>query len=332
MTNDIKVWKRLYELSEELKELKPWEHMWSSDYICIEISPQDQVYCIIMGKNKECIGISVYEGESGYGDLVSIDKSYNSSEVRRYVMYEQNCLTWYLGDRDEVLPQQMEIIKELGLKYHGKNAWPFFVCYEKQYYPYTFNDQEAKRFVIVLERLIDVLKDYIDDKIDVNFDDKEMIYVHQENENWIYEAMSLPESYDKYTAIELSDESIYTQLKKQKKTSDELYIDLHYMNSSIEDKQYKKPANALMFLVVDARSQMIVHCELLKPVDDEISVVLNYIIPYILEDGIPSKIYVRNPTVFVAIDNIANECGICLDMNDFSVIDNIYNDMLNMMK
>lgn len=36
------------------------------------------------------------------------------------MMYDQNCLTLSMGDRDEVPFQQKQIIKELGLKYRGR--------------------------------------------------------------------------------------------------------------------------------------------------------------------------------------------------------------------
>ncbi|MEG0591795.1 MAG: hypothetical protein RR512_00695 [Coprobacillus sp.] len=223
------------------------------------------------------------------------------------------------------------MIKELGLKYRGMNAWPFFISYKKQYAPYSFNDDEAKRFVIILERLLDVLISYIDDKIDVDFDKEEMFFAHTVDNKWVYEAMGLPDQEDKFTSVELSDESLYGELQNQKKSFDELYIDLHYMYSSFDNDKYKRPVNALMFLVYDARKQMIVNGQLLNPDDDEISVVLNYLVNYIFDRGIPSKIYVRNPTVFVSIDDIASCCGIKLDMDDFEVIGDIYEEMEYMM-
>ena len=62
MGRNTVVWRKLYKLSDQLQKLKPWEYIWSGDYICIELAPDDVVYCIVMGRNGDCIGLSIYEG------------------------------------------------------------------------------------------------------------------------------------------------------------------------------------------------------------------------------------------------------------------------------
>ena len=45
MGRNTVVWRKLYKLSDQLQKLKPWEYIWSGDYICIELAPDDVVYC-----------------------------------------------------------------------------------------------------------------------------------------------------------------------------------------------------------------------------------------------------------------------------------------------
>lgn len=321
------VWKKMYELSDQLVNMQPWQYLWSEDYVCLELSPDDIVYCTIMGRNKECIGLSFYQGDEGYADLCSLSHTYNDIEVTKYVMFEQNSLTWYLGDREEVPAEQRQIMKKLGLTYEGRNQWPYFISYESQYYPSPINEHEAKRFIKVLEVLIKVLQKYIVEKIDVDFDRGEMIHGYWQDQQWICDAMCVPEEIDKFAPIELSDLSVFHQLKGKIKSKQKLYMDLVYLNSYIEDKMFKKPANALMFIVVDGSSEMILHGEILKPGDDEIEVILSFFVPYLLEKTIPQTICLRNPMIYSAIVDICERCNIDMNMTDFSMIDNIMEEI-----
>lgn len=330
MKKDLGVWKRLYELSDELMSFKPWEHIYSDDFICVELSPDHIVYCTVMGKLGDCIGISIYEDEDGYADLCSLSKEYDNNEVIRYVMFDQNCLTWYMGDRDEVPREQLSIIKELGLKYRGKNQWPYFMRFEKRFMPSSIDHDEARRMIVVLERLIDILKAYVQNEIDVNFEQDEIIFAHEENDNWKYEAMSKPDIVDKYYPVELEDKSIFDELNKQQKTEQCLYIDLICFGA-MKDKNYHKTVNALFFIVVDEESELILHGNFIKPEEDEIQYAIHFFINYILNVGRPDTIYVRNPQVISSLFDICQKCDIDIVDDDCLMLDFIIREMEKMM-
>lgn len=59
-----------------------------------------------MGQLGDCIGFSIYEGEQGYRDLNSISLEYEEDRVIQYMMFDQTCLTFYMGDREEVPSSQ----------------------------------------------------------------------------------------------------------------------------------------------------------------------------------------------------------------------------------
>lgn len=323
----MEVWKKLYELSDQLMYLRPWEDFWSSDFIRVQFLPDEFYYCTIMGKEGTCIGISVYNGDDGYADLCSISQDYEDQALIQYIMYEQNCLTWYVGDSQEVPREQKKIIKDLGLKYRGRNAWPYFLSFEKQYYPWPINEEEAKVLAKVLEKILDISKAYREEGIAVDYDNGEMIFAKEVKGKWEYVAEVRPEMIDKFEPVELCDEDIFNELEKSKLTKKGLIIDLAYLNTYIEDKKFKKPINALMFIVVDEKSQMIIHGNLLSPEDDEIGEVINFFVNYILHDGLPEAVYIRNPMVYAAIVDICERYGIELVMTNLPMIDSILDDM-----
>ncbi|OGO93620.1 MAG: hypothetical protein A2Y17_00745 [Clostridiales bacterium GWF2_38_85] len=78
-----------------------------------------------MRRNGECYGIGVYPG---YESIMGFYSLLNASENEplSYTMNLQNCLMCYFGDRDELAPEEREIIKGLGLKFRGQNNWIYF--------------------------------------------------------------------------------------------------------------------------------------------------------------------------------------------------------------
>ncbi|WRK52708.1 hypothetical protein SD457_20965 [Coprobacillaceae bacterium CR2/5/TPMF4] len=58
------------------------------------------------GKLRECIGLSIYQGDAGLADLISISREYDDIDLSTYMMFDQNCITLYMGNRDEVPKHQ----------------------------------------------------------------------------------------------------------------------------------------------------------------------------------------------------------------------------------
>ena len=52
-----------------------------------------------------------------------------------YVMFSQNNLTCYWGNREESTNKQRKNIKEMGYKYRGKNQWLYFLLLRQDIIP-----------------------------------------------------------------------------------------------------------------------------------------------------------------------------------------------------
>ena len=73
-----------------------------------------------------------------------------------------------------------------------------------------------------------------------------------------------------------------------------------------------------------------IYNHMLSPEEDEIEVVLFFLCSYILEDGIPQTIFIRNPSIWCAIKNLCECCKIHLQFTPLPMIDYIVNDMKSM--
>lgn len=327
METNLSIWQDLYNVTQQWNELQPWKYVESDDWFKICFENEESIYCTIMGHAGNCIGLSIYFGDEGYADLSSISMDPIDSTVTKYLMYDQTSLTFYMGDREEVPTPQKRIIKELNLKFRGRGNWPYFISYKKRYFPKHINDEQVLVITKVMKKLIEIVKVYNNNKIDVKFSEDEIIGAYQKNNQWSYEALCLPEQIDKFASVELEDENIIDQMNSAPKNYRGLIIDLVFLNISISDKNFSRPINSLMFIVIDEESQMIIATHLLEPEEDEISLVLSFLIDYILKEGKPDRIFIRNPAIWSAIINICENCDLELIVTPLQMVDLIIEDI-----
>ena len=130
-------WKELYEITLKIKELEPWKYLWDMDIISILLpGRKEPCFFSIMGRGGDCYGINTYVDYDGLNDFYDIADSSKNGMPVDYVMLKQNALCCYLGDREDVQDKQKNVIKDLGLKFRGKNQWIYFESYKEGYFPY----------------------------------------------------------------------------------------------------------------------------------------------------------------------------------------------------
>lgn len=319
------VWRQLYTYADEWVQLKPWEVLWSNDFVALEINGKTY-YCTIMGKLGDCIGVSIYEGEEGYADLCSIAHEYPDQAITQYMMFEQNCLTFYMGDREEVPKGQKEIIKKLGLKYRGKGHWPYFLSFVPRFYPYEINDQQASVIVQVFKHLIPLMKAYMNHEVAVDFDNGEILFAH-DHHGWKYEAIQRPEEQEKFYVVDLEDQQYLNYLKELPQTQNQYIIDLAYLSGCFVDEAYDRPVSSLVLLALDVDSQQIIKVSMPRPEDDEIIESISMFCELMQDYGKPKDIFIRNPRVFSSIISICEECQVEVHVTSLPMMDDIFAQM-----
>lgn len=67
------LWKRLYELAEQVKALAPWEWMSEIDFFGVRVPPsRDLVFVSVMGELGEHLAVAVYPDTRAPGDLLDM--------------------------------------------------------------------------------------------------------------------------------------------------------------------------------------------------------------------------------------------------------------------
>ena len=309
-------WKRLYEVATRIRELQPWELLWDMDIIGIRVGnePENTVFYSILGRGGDCYGIVAYEGYDAFNSFLMLTMQEHLNLSVEYAMFNQNNLTCYWGNRDELSVRQREIIKELGYKYRGKNNWLYFLSYEPGYYPYNLNQDEVVRMTEHLEDLEMAYTYYKEPGTHINFDHGNMFsFVYSaDRKRWHYGEEPLPFTCYNYGNLLITDEELLEELSKVPKGTFLLEADVRPMGATVSDKKYDKPVNPAMSILTDAGTGMTISCDMNAPDEDAMVRLAESVIRFIFKAGAPREIRVSNVIVEAALEQICETCKIKL--------------------
>ncbi|MBU5268610.1 DUF7309 domain-containing protein [Clostridium cochlearium] len=306
----LEEWRDLYDIAIKLKEMKPWEELWDMDLITILPHEKDEpCICSVMGKGGEYYGIGVYIGIQAIQNffVISNNEDIPSHQLMRY----QNNILCNFGSRDELTKKERDIIKELGLKFRGKNNWIYFRVFEKGYASYMPNRSEVLELTDILGHLYMAIK-ALRDGLKVDFEGgKTLMRRFSEEDNlWVNYEMPVFIPEIKYPIPTLEDELLVKRLKKKGTDNSILELDIAYLNLTINEKGYDKPLITRLCVLVDTRSGVLLSQIMVKPEDDEIDVVFGIIINHILQKGKPKRIIVRDGYIFSILMDLCKKIGI----------------------
>jgi hypothetical protein len=108
-------------------------------------------YCCVLGELGEVYGLVVYLGSSGLEQHHKIQsgKMHAGSPDSAY---SQCCLAAWFGTRSDLDKNDLKVVKELGLKFRGTDAWPQFRSMQPGYLPWYLTENEAKFLTLCLEQ------------------------------------------------------------------------------------------------------------------------------------------------------------------------------------
>ena len=152
----LSVWKNLYDAATAFEDIACWEWMSDSDVFGVQNPDNGEIgYCCVLGQLGEVLGLVVYVGTEG----LEQHRKIQSGKIHAgspEMLYAQNCLTAWFGERRELDRPDLQVIKELGLKFRGKNSWPQFRRIQPGYLPWYLTESEAKYLTLSLKQAREV--------------------------------------------------------------------------------------------------------------------------------------------------------------------------------
>ncbi len=139
-------WGDLYQAAIGFKRVAPWQWMADDDLLAVENPSDGEVgYCSVLGKAREEFGLVVFIGQEGYRSYLQMLTGDVGPDIFDIWISGRSLSVVFL-DRDEVDTQDREIIRQLGLRFRGRKAWPLFRSQRPGYVPW-YLDQGEVRFL-----------------------------------------------------------------------------------------------------------------------------------------------------------------------------------------
>lgn len=261
-------WRRLYQAAAAFKEAGPWEWMIEDEIFGVRNPQSKEIgYCSIMGMAGEHFALAVYLGSEG---LAGFWRLHGDRDLEPTFLLEVPELQASWEDRRQLHKQDLDVIKSLGLKFRGRNAWPMFRSYAPGFFPWFVTAEEARFLTLALEQTVEVAS-RIEEEPALLDPLREGLYLVRtrvrRGESLIWEdewikpappkARPLPPS-----AVTEADLADLRRLPRRKMI---LEIDLFGMPTPIKEKDDPRPYLPYNLLTVEARSGMILGTDLLAP-------------------------------------------------------------------
>ena len=314
----LKEWEALYKAAVDFKNLKPWTWVWDSDLFGVQNPEDDEIgYCCIMGAAREVFALAVYQGQEGldaYLRLQSGEMDPKDPELGHI----QKCLMASYEDRNDLVKEDLQTIKDLGLKFRGKKEWPQFRSYLPGYVPWLLTAEEARFLIVALEQSIDVA---------MRLKENKNILIGPEKDNRLIRVPASQkdplEWQDKWAKISISDKKAASPLpvdelrvkriNKNISNKEGVWeIDFFHFPGAVDEGG--RPFYPKTFMIMDHLSGMALHYSIEHP-DGFLTQIQENLLGFIEKIKVmPKQILICKPESHRALDPIISRLYIDLEM------------------
>ncbi len=332
---DKELWLDLYEVAEKIQKLEPWRYLWDMDLLVYLCKPLNKVfYCSVMGHAGMHRAIAIYQDEQIHG-LFELAK--NQIPENMLINY-QECITCNFISRQETLPKNREIIKELGLNFRG--TWISFESFEKGYEPSPINIKQVKIMIEALKNFYMMFRAIIEQGIKVDFENGEILARHYDKEKKLFlnypAPLMLPEKH--YDTIK-ADDKFEKDIMKLPQTEMEIeyeflnYVPIRIRDNKEQDGRHYYPRARF---IVERKSGSVISYDLINKNNyenekDYVIESVKFLINNFYKMGRPKSIYVRDEETKMYLKDIADKAKIKLIVKaKLKSIDEFYNSLSRM--
>ena len=324
-------WKKLYEVTENIKKLAPWEALHESQRITILLPGRDEpVYIVVMGNGGITYGIGIYPG---YDSLRRLHKMIEgeSDKLNISAALEQHCINLYFCDREELEPKDKKVIKELGLKFRGKKQWPYFRSMKPGFMPWHINQDEAELTIAALQNFVMAFLSYATDGLEVDFENGETLlrFYDSDSDTWYNTNVEMPPTPSVTPKLVIRDDLLCARLKRKKKNHAKLSFTLTYLPMPIQENKNYRPILPRIAILSDEVNGLIIDKAIETGYEAIGEAIAEMIINYVTEHGRPISIAVSGEDTRNYIEDFAAKLNIKLVEDE--TLGSITNQLISMM-
>lgn len=325
--------KELYQAASDFKQAQPWKCLYDADIICVE-NPKDKTmgYCSVMGRAGEHYALGVYLGNKGIFGFYHLME--NADAIPHHQMLHcQNCLMCSFEDRDMLVNDDRKQIKDLGLSFRGRNAWPMFRRYEPGYNPWFINREECIFLTHALRQTLFVTTNVMTGQLKMDMEHGKTIARYSQEKDgrleWYSEELQLTFPTVSYSPVKINDDVLIQKIKKAGSMGNVfLQADICYAPSAVQENKGERPYFPRIYVLADQKSGYIIDFEMYQGISNDANIALNKLINICLEKGIPREIQVRSGAMVAILDDFCKRIGIKLKVvKRLSSIDHMIEEM-----
>ena len=260
-------WRRLYQAAIRIKEIAPWEWMTEADIFGVQDPETDEIgFVSIMGMLGEHLSLAVYRGAKGLYGFWNFQQVADSAPAEAFL--EIPHLQASFEDRNELTDKDRAVIKELGLKFRGRQEWPLFRSYRPGYLPWYVEAPEARWLTYALEQAVEVVLRFKEDPALLESADEESYLVRMPREVngdlvWEDEVVRVPMPEPEPIPIVMDVEAL-ERVKQLPRGEHTLEMDIFLFPAPVREKG-ARPYFPYLLLVVEDQKGLILGNEMLTP-------------------------------------------------------------------
>jgi hypothetical protein len=268
----LEEWRALYQAAQAFRAAAPWEWMYDSDLFGVQNPEDGEIgYCCVMGNLGEHFALAVYKGSIGLAGYLALQTGAFGDEPNPMAaLFSQSCLMVSFEDREFLSKQDRDVIKSLGLKFRGRNAWTQFRDYTPGYFPWYLTAAQARFLTIALQQAVQVAQRFEQDSdlFDPPADGQYLVRVPEQSDDalvWRDAWIEPAEPEQPEAKIPDPDLGRAAQLKALKSSRAVWEAGVVPSPTPVQEERDQRPYYPLMSLWVEHRSGMVLGTQLSSP-------------------------------------------------------------------
>jgi hypothetical protein len=323
---------KLYEIAFQYKKTKLWKKLWDTEVFAVKMSDGEIAFLSVMGRAGEYCAIGIYLGDEGFGSfrqLVGRKRPHTSIFEERERMLSQKCLHLAFENKKDLSEEELEevsrFVKAKGIRLAGKRAFPRFVKYEPNRYPWFLQSKTEEGYLYqAIDASIDlagILKDHKPADVGITSvaeDTKDAPMMERVNGIYQFTArVALPKATKPvYARPEHWNEIRLAMVKRQQKAGS-WECELVLFPEPIQNKPYEVPFYPHILMAVSSETYFLLPSKPVLDYADHADDVIDHLLECFVQQGWkPEEFRVRDSRTYELLEELAQKLKIPISIDD----------------
>lgn len=266
-TDELELWREVYDLATRVWELAPWKFMDETDVFGVEEPASRQLgFVSVMGVLGEHHAVAVYQGAKGLYDFLALESASGDLSPARFLDMPQIQLSF--EKRSALEREDRQMLSRLGLSSAIRQAWPLVRTYRPACMPWFAEPAELRLLCAALTQLLALAPRIERDPSFLRPESGPGVLVRArsgkgKSASWgeAFVTVAKPEP-DRITVR--IDPDLIEQARNLPESANQIEIDCFRTETVIAEPR-KRPYFPYALMIGDSASGLLLHCELLDP-------------------------------------------------------------------